>query len=168
MTPTRTALQVDVPEAAAVLRAVAGAGLVGATLLGPPHVSLAHPWVDGPGWADHVPALERALSGQAAFPVRFGGVGVFAARAGRAVVHLVPDAPAPLRALAAAVGLRLATPHLSLARVRAGDVQAVADLAAPLLPVDAVVRAVEVRVQYDGRHWRVERTFTLADGTPPR
>jgi len=164
VTPTRTALQVDVPEAAPVLRAVAAAGLAEVTLLGPPHVSLAYPWVDGPGWAEHLPALERALAGQAAFPVRFGGVGVFAARGGRAVVHLVPDAPAPLRALAAAIGLRLATPHLSLARLRAGDVQAVADLAAPLLPVDAVVRTVEARVQYDGRHWRRERALTLSGG----
>ncbi len=70
MTPTRTALQVDVHEAAPVLRAVAAAGLAEVTLLGPPHVSLGHPWVDGPARADHVPALERALAGLAALTGR--------------------------------------------------------------------------------------------------
>jgi 2'-5' RNA ligase superfamily len=156
--PARTALQVDLPEARGVLAAVEGAGLTGVTLLRPAHVSLAYPWVDPPPLA----ALADAVAALALFPVRFAALRDWAAAGGRTLLYLEPEPPAPLAALAAALafGATPSRPHLSVARVRPDRVAAVTALVTPLLPVDATVRTLQVRVR-DAAGWRVAEELTL-------
>lgn len=164
---TLTALQVDVPEAGHVLAAVERARLPGATLLRPAHISLAYPWLEPVEAFGRVGPLERAVAGVAPFPLRLGSVAVFPPRRGRAVVHLEPEPAEPLRALAGTLGVDTAAlrPHLSIARVDEHLVGDVTALVAPLLPIAAVARTVELHVQYERRWWRVEHVLHLG-GAP--
>jgi hypothetical protein len=84
--------------------------------------------------------------------LRFAGLRRFAPDArGRTLLHVAPDDEAPLRRLAALVGGDLRSPHLSVARVLPGtDVDAVAALVEPLLPLEVVATVLELTVQRGG------------------
>lgn len=167
--PTLSALQVDVAEAEHVLAAVERASLRGVGLLRPAHISLAYPWLEPLDALARGAGLANEFGGCPAFPLRLTSLRAFPTRGHRTVLHLAPEDPKPLRDLAAALGadVRGYHPHLSVARVN-HDVAApsaraaVEDLVAPLLPVITTARTVTLRVQYDRRWWRVERTIHLA------
>lgn len=169
--PTRSALQVDVAEAEHVIAAVERAGLPGVGLLRPAHISLAYPWLEPDEALGSGPSLLSGL-GAPAFPLRLAALRAFPARGRRTVLYLEPDDPEPLRDLAAALGIDTACyrPHLSVARLdhdvaRPSARAHVEALVAPLLPVLATVQTLTLRVQYEHRWWRVERTVQL--GAPP-
>lgn len=165
--PALSALQVPVPAAESALRAVRELDDDTIRLLAPAHVSLAYPWLPPEEALARLPALAEVLARQAPFPLRFGAVDTFPVRGGRQVVHLRPADPGPLRALAALLdGDPEATPHLSLARITDDGRRAAAVRAAvrPLLPIETVVGAVEVRVRPEDGRWRVAETLVLGDG----
>ncbi len=142
------ALQLLVPGAELLLDAVRGRPGVG--LLEPAHVSLGYPWRAA---ADVDPELVRAAAASVPpFDLRFTALLRFPPDVrGRTLVHVVPDDEGPLRRLAAVAGADLRTPHLSVARVLRGtDVDAVAALVEPLLPLVARVEELELTVQQDG------------------
>jgi hypothetical protein len=156
--PDVAALQLLVPGAELLLSAVRGRPGVG--LLEPAHVSLGYPWraasdVD-------LPLVQAAARRVPPFEARFGALRRFDPDTrGRTLLHVVPDDLAPLHALADAVGADLRTPHLSVARVLPGtDVDAVAALVAPLLPLVAAVEELELTVQLGGV-WQEGERFRL-------
>lgn len=159
--PDVAALQLLVPDAGPLLSAVRGRPGVG--LLEPPHVSLGYPWraaldVD-------VPLVRAAAAAVAPFEVRFAGLRRFASDGrGRVLLYVAPDDDAPLRRLASLVDADLRSPHLSVARVLAGtDVDEVAALVEPLLPLVARVEVLELTVQ-DGGVWQPGQAFPLGRG----
>lgn len=156
--PDVAALQLLVPGAEPLLSAVRGRPGVG--LLEPAHMSLGYPWraaseVD-------VAVVHVAAAQVPPFRVRFGELRRFAPdKRGRTLLHVVPDDLGPLRVLAGAVGADLRTPHLSVARVLPGtDVDALAALVAPLLPLVAAVEELELTVQAGGV-WQEGERFRL-------
>lgn len=139
------ALFLPVPEAEPLLDAVRGAPAV--SLLEPAHISLGYPWGRDPDVelvrrvAAAVPAGDTLLVGPELFEQDVRR---------RTVVHaLLSDSSVP-RALAQALHAPLRTPHLSIARVgRHGDVPAVVDAIAHLLPLAVRLDTLELTVRTD-------------------
>lgn len=158
------------PAAEPALRAVRELHDATIRLLAPAHVSLAYPWLPREEAVARLPALTEMLARRAPFPLRLDAVDTFPVRGRRQVVHLRPEDPEPLRALAALLGGDPdATPHLSLARITDDGRRAAAVRAAvlPLLPIATVVAEVEVRVRPEDGRWRVAGTIVLGVGLRP-
>lgn len=171
--PTLSALQLDVAQADHVLDAVERAALPGVGLLRPAHVSLGYPWLAPAEALGRGVALLHGLD-RPAFALHLSALRAFPSRGRRTVLYLEPDDPEPLRALAAALGVDTAgyRPHLSVARLdhdtaRPSARSDVGALVGPLLPVVATARTLTLRVQYDHRWWRVERSVHLGTRSVP-
>lgn len=140
-----SALFLTVPEAEPLLDAVRG--MPGVALLEPAHISLGYPWV-------REPSVDRVLTAAAQVKpheVELRGPEVFVQDVRkRTVVHgLLSDESVPRR-LAALLDAPLRTPHLSIARVRKnGDVGAVVDAIAHLLPLRVRLDTLELTVRTD-------------------
>lgn len=170
--PTLSALQLDVAQADHVLDAVERAALPGVGLLRPAHVSLGYPWLAPAEALGRGVALLHGLD-RPAFALHLSALRAFPSRGRRTVLYLEPDDPEPLRALAAAIGVDTAgyRPHLSVARLDH-------DTARPSARSDvgrswarccpwSRPPAPTLRVQYDHRWWRVERSVHLGTRSVP-
>ena len=126
--------------------------LPGVGLLEPPHVSLGYPWLPAEEALARVADVRSAAARVPAFDARLTGPHTFAADArGRVLVHARLDDDAPVRALAGLLGADLREVHLSLARVPAGgDLPAVLEALAPLLPCVVAGRVLELSVRRAG------------------
>jgi hypothetical protein len=97
-------------------------------------------------------------------PVRFEQIARFPPdRRGRATLHLLLGDAGAVVDLARALGVALPLPHLSVVRLpgEGADLARAEEVVAPLLPVDAVLRTVQLRIRY-GSWWRVEHVAHLA------
>jgi hypothetical protein len=164
-----SALYLLVPAAEELLDAVRG--LPGVALLEPAHISLGYPWLTAEQARERLdevravaaarPPIEAVLSG----PQRFT-----ADVRGRLVVHLVPADDTPFRELSAALGGRLDTPHLSVARVRLaagpGGVERVEAALRVLLPLRTSIDELEVTVRTGPSTWESALVARLTGRQP--
>ena len=151
----RAAVQLDVPVAAAAMRAAARAVDGDVTTLDPPHISLGYPWV-------RPVDLRRVRDVGAATPpihVRIDDVDVWG-HPERRVVHLTVDPADRIRQLAADLGWDEPdelNPHVSLVRVADTDEDAAMDAARRYLPGEVLLDELHVYEQSAGQWHRVAR-----------
>lgn len=129
------------------MRALPGVGL-----LEPPHVSLGYPWLPADEALARVEDVRAAAGRVPAFGAGLTGPHTFAPDGrGRVLVHARLADDAPVRVLAGLLGADLREVHLSLARVLpGGDLPAVLEALAPLLPRLVAVRVLELTVRRAG------------------
>lgn len=156
----RTALQLPVPAAAGLLDAVAG--LPGVGLLAPAHISLGYPWLSPDQAQRSLPLLAVVAGRQAPLDVTLAQLLVFEPDGrGRVVVAVRPEPAMDIVRLANRVGAKVATPHLSVARVaRGADSAGVLDVLAPMLPLSLWLTELELRTRVVGR-WQAHSRLPL-------